>query len=96
MHIEPCFCGNTDPDEFIIKTNKMTCLCCNTTRISSTTTCTDDMLGVWNTRGVCPIDLDKTKALAIGDMFHSMPFYFKDDRDRSDWIAQYIHNLMTK
>ncbi len=56
MQIEPCFCGNTDPDEFIIRHNKMACLCCPTIRTSSTTRTADEMLAVWNTRGVAPID----------------------------------------
>jgi hypothetical protein len=68
MVIKPCFCNNTDPDQFIIKRNKMTCLDCNTTRISSTSKNVEEMIDVWNTRGVCPIDKNDTKIEAINEL----------------------------
>ena len=94
MHIEPCFCGNSEPEEFIIKKNKMTCLSCNTIRISSTTRTTDEMIAVWNTRGVCPIDLNLTKANAISEMIGNMPSVgFNSEREKNNWIGDYIHEL---
>lgn len=94
MNIEPCFCGNTDIDEFIIKKNKMACLCCNTSRFSSTTTSTEEMIDVWNTRGVCPIDLNLTKAKAISEMIGNMPAIgFQSEREKNNWIGDYIHDL---
>lgn len=94
MHIEPCFCGNSDLEEFIVKKNKMTCLCCNTTRVSSTTRTTDEMIAVWNTRGVCPIDLNLTKADAISEMIGKMPSVgFDSEREKNNWIGDYIHEL---
>ncbi|GAA5138449.1 hypothetical protein [Thalassotalea piscium] len=94
MQIEPCFCGNTDIDEFIIKVNKMTCLCCNTIRVSSTTKSVEEMITVWNTRGVCPIDLNTTKADAISEMIGNMPAIgFNSEREKNNWIGDYIHQL---
>jgi hypothetical protein len=94
LKIEPCFCGNIDIDEFIIKNNKMTCLCCNTVRFSSTTRTIEEMIGVWNTRGVCPIDLNQTKAQAISEMIRNMPAIgFRSEREKNNWIGDYIHDL---
>jgi hypothetical protein len=54
--LKPCFCGNTDPQEFIIKKNRITCLECHTSRVSSTSTSEEDMVKVWNVRGLTPLD----------------------------------------
>lgn len=92
--IEPCFCGNVDINEFIIKPNKMTCLCCNTMRVSSTARTIQEMIDVWNTRGICPIDLNNTKADAISEMIGNMPSVgFRSERDKNNWIGEYINNL---
>jgi len=88
LDIEPCFCGNTGIDEFLIKKNKMTCLRCNTSRFSSTTSSTEEMIDVWNARGVCPIDLNQTKAKAISEMIENMPAIgFQSEREKKqlDW-----------
>jgi hypothetical protein len=68
MELKPCFCGNINPDEFVIKLNRITCLECNTIRSSSTSTSTEEMFNVWNTRGVCPIDQNDTKIEAIEEL----------------------------
>lgn len=47
----PCFCGNTDPHEFIIRKNKISCCQCTTNKVSSTSQSIEEMIGIWNTRG---------------------------------------------
>lgn len=56
--LAPCFCGNTDPEEFDIRVNKMSCLKCPTLRLSTTSTSKEEMIAVWNTRGEATTDLN--------------------------------------
>jgi hypothetical protein len=72
----------------------MNCLFCNTSRFSSTTSSTEEMIDVWNTRGVCPIDLNQTKAKAISEMIGNMSAIgFQSEREKNNWIGDYIHDL---
>lgn len=94
LNIQPCFCNNTDVNEFIIKVNKITCLCCNTTRVSSTSTTIEEMIAVWNARGITPTELSKVKADAIIEMLDEMPAIgFVTEREKNNWIGEYIENL---
>jgi len=46
------------------------------------------MIDVWNARGVCPIDLNQTKAKAISEMIENMPAIgFQSEREKKqlDW-----------
>jgi hypothetical protein len=55
------------------------------------------MVEVWNTRCICPIDLNITKAEAISEMIGNMPAIgFSSEREKNNWIGDYIHNLKTK
>jgi len=57
-------------------------------------TYTREMIDVWNTRGVCPIDLNQTKAKAISEMIGNMPAIgFQSEREKNNWIGDYIHDL---
>lgn len=66
--LKSCFCDNTNPDEFIIKPNKITCLECNTTRVSSTSSSVEEMIDIWNVRGCTPIVHSDAKEDALNEL----------------------------
>jgi len=48
----------------------------------------------WITRTRLDVSINQLKADAISEMFNSMPSSgFNSDRERNNWIGDYIHNL---
>ena len=51
----------------------------------------------WITRTKLDVDINQLKADAISEMFDNMPAIgFNSDRDRNNWIGDYIHDLRTQ
>lgn len=91
----PCFCGNQDQDEFLIKKNKIQCLNCNTIKISSTSLSRSEMVGLWNTRGNPEnrFNLSHEQSLLLDRYFQSMCKEMISNNHKGDMVTSWNPDL---
>lgn len=90
----PCFCGNTDPSEFVIKINKISCSKCNTVRVSSTTTSEAEMVALWNRRGDFDVGfaMSKTQQTLMDKYFEKMCSELVSNNHKGDMVTDWNPN----